>query len=92
MVELDFNGCLVLLIIGFFLSAIFVRLLHGVVNKGFYLVDYAKSQLYPDGGQPGGKTTVKDIILGLVQANLPAINEGLKNWLGGGLKQLPKAK
>lgn len=88
--DLNFNSCLVLLIFGFVFALIFARALMAVVNRGFLLVDYAKSEIIPGGGQGDGKFGVQDIIGGIVQAVMPAAQAKLQAWLGVG--ELPKAK
>ena len=80
--DLDFNACLTLLIIGFIFSLIFARCLMAVVNRGFLLVDYAKEQIYPGDKTGTGKFGLQDLVAGLGQAVLPAAQVKLQEWLG----------
>jgi hypothetical protein len=83
LMDLDFNACLTLLIIGFVFALITVRALLAVVNRGFLLVDYAQEKLYPQGKKPGGKTGLWDIVGGIVQPLLPEIGKAAKSALLG---------
>ena len=92
--EMALNGdqCLVLLIIGFIFALIFARALMAVVNRGFLLVNYAKAELSEiiPGAKGGGKFGVQDLVGGLMQAVMPALQAKFQGWLGVG--QPPKAK
>lgn len=85
MPELDFNACLTLLVIGFVFALVFARSLLSVVNRGFFLVDYAKEQLseiIPGVKPGGGKFTMGDFIGAIAQSVLPAVQQGLQKTLG----------
>lgn len=79
--DLNFNACLTLLIIGFVFALIFGRVLMAVVNRGFLLVDYAKAELYP-GGKMGAPTGLGGIIGGLFEMAKPMIQAKMQEWAG----------
>lgn len=82
--DLNFNACLTLLIIGFIFALILARCLMAVVNRGFLLVDYAKIQFADiiPGGKSGGKFGVQDLIGAVAQAAMPAVEAKVQAWLG----------
>jgi len=79
--ELNFNQCLTLLIIGFIFALIICRCLLAVVNRGFYLVDYAKEQIY---GKKGGKTGKFNLIQEGIEIIKPIAQQKVMEWIGGG--------
>jgi len=80
--ELDFNQCVGLLIIGFIMGLVLVRCLLAVVNRGFLLVDYAQEKLYPGGKKGGGGFGMKDLVGGVFQSIMPAIAQKAQEFLG----------
>lgn len=82
MLDLDYNACLTMLVLGFIFALICVRALMAVVNRAFLVVDYAKEQIYGKEGGQGGSFGMKDMVGGILKAVAPAIQEKAKEWLG----------
>ena len=80
--ELNFNQCLTLLIIGFVFALVCVRCLIAVVNRGFLLVDYAKEELYPGGKGSSNKFGLKDFAGQIMQAVMPAVQQKAMEFFG----------
>lgn len=76
--DLNFDQCLTLLIIGFVLGLILVRASFAMWNRGFQLVDYAKIQL---SGKKGGGFNLKQMAM---ETFGPMVMDGFKKWVAGG--------
>lgn len=80
--DLDFNACLSLLIIGFVLVLLSLRCLLAIVNRGFLLVDYAQERLYPGGKKQGGKFGVQDLIGMAAEIGMPLLKQKVQGMMG----------
>ena len=82
MLDLNFNQCLVLLVLLFIFMLIIARCFMAVVNRGFLLVDYANKKLFGKNKNKGGGGMIKELMGGLVQEFMPEIKEAAKGFLG----------
>lgn len=77
--DLDFNACFTLLIIGFVFSLLSLRCLLAIVNRGFLLVDYAQEKLY---GKEGKKTGPLNLMQMGWEVLGPMAKQKAQEWMG----------